>query len=128
LARLGARLAARRRPAIQAGAPSGLPIVAAHSSRGRDRRVLGCGDQAGKVGDPRQQRRDHHKFVVAAGQMRRRARPGPFLGAGDEASRDRVERDIPRGGKQMRLVHHDGAKAALEQMASPAEPRIDRPV
>jgi hypothetical protein len=33
---------------------------------------------------------------------------------------------VTRRGNEMRLVHRDGVKAALEQMACPTEPRIDR--
>ena len=112
------------RPAIQAGAPSGRPIVAARSSRAVLAWSAGAARRPAKSGT-RAQRGHHGQFVVAAGQMRRNARPGPVFGPRDQACGDRIECDIPRRRQQMRLVHDNRAKAPLEQMPGPAEPRVD---
>ena len=38
-----------------------------------------------------------------------------------------IERDVTRRRQEVRLVHHHHGEVALEEMARPAEPRVDRP-
>lgn len=62
---------------------------------------------------------------VAAGQMARRARPGPVLGRSDHSGRDRVVLDIAHRRHQVRVVHRIAGKARLEQVPAPALAKVD---
>jgi putative transposase len=66
-----------------------------------------------------------HEAVIAASEMRTRARPCPVLRARDEFRAHRVERHIARGDDEVRVIHDHRAKPALEQMPGPARAGID---
>jgi len=79
------------------------------------------------VGHNFKRRRHAHQGVVAAGEMGRRTRPGPFFGSGHKARAHRIELDIACARQQMRLVHGHRRKTALPQLAAPTLAKIDAP-
>lgn len=79
------------------------------------RRVEQIAEQGKAIPD----RRQHRETVVLAAQMRRRARPSPILGAFDQSRPHRIERHVTQRRREMRLVHGDGAEAALPSWCRP---------
>ena len=83
--------------------------------------------QPAPIGDHRQHRSNMHQAVVAAGQMCFRTAPRPIGGIERQASPHRVQFHVPRRRQQVRLVHHEGSKTPLPQVASPFFAEIDSP-
>jgi hypothetical protein len=62
---------------------------------------------------------------LASRKVRRRARPWPTFRPDAETRSHRLALDVPDGGEQMLLIHHEGVETLLPEMPSPALPKID---
>ena len=84
-------------------------------------------EQVGKALGPRQHRRDRHERVIAAGKMRRDARPLLALRRRGKPRPHRVEGESAHRVQHMHVIHGDAAEAALGQMPGDPRPRVDKP-
>src|SRR5262245_33034496 len=64
-------------------------------------------DEIGKAADAVEQRGDTHERIIAAGNVRTRARPRPILGTFDEPRTYWIERDVAGRRHQVRVVERD---------------------
>jgi hypothetical protein len=65
------------------------------------------------------------RAFVASRKVRGRARPWPIFRPRAETRSHRVALDVPDGGEQMLLIHHEGVETLLPEMPFPALAKID---
>ena len=66
--------------------------------------------------EPLQHGGERRQPIIAAGQVRPHARPAPVLRPRHQARPHRIERDVAHRRRQVLLVHHHRAEAALPEM------------
>ena len=113
--------------AIHSGLPNGRPMVGARSIREVAAASVGMARSAAKSGI------SARNDATVASSSSSPASCARVLDHGQSSARltnprdHWIEPDVAGRRQQMRLVHHHRAKAALEQMARPPEPSVDRP-